>query len=78
MSSKERKAIKKLTKRVKKLDGRIDRMSIEIRTFQDSMRNTFAEQFVAKPNFSQEEMDTAEDMAETAEEIADIREKMET
>ena len=87
MASKESKAIKQVKKQIKKLNTRINDMSGEIKALQDIANNTVTEQLagelqegaaqVAVPvsKFSQEEVESADEMTEFAEEIADMKEK---
>lgn len=87
MTSKESKVIKKLTKRVKKLEARVDGLSREIQAMRESENVAVGEKptaeagkeptlsLVQSSKFTQEEVALAEDLAEDAEEVADIEEK---
>lgn len=86
MASKEQKAIKKLKKQLKKLKTRVKKMHMEIADLQAVTDNSSAQleddlhtqQQLADredPKFSAAEVETANELTDDAEEIADILEK---
>jgi TolA-binding protein len=87
MAAKKSKAIKQIRKQVKKLNARIDDMSREIKSLQDTADTTVTDQLAAElqeesaqgawpnPRFSEDEVEMAEEMTEDAEEVEDILEK---
>ena len=87
MAAKKSKAIKQLEKQIKKLNARIDDMSREIKGLQDAVNTTVITQTAAeseeeftqetwpKPRFTEDEVESAEEMTENAEEAEDILEK---
>lgn len=87
MSAKQRKTIKQLKKRVKKINARLDEMSSEIKALQDAADGSATEQSGLESSedsaggdwqrsrFGENEVEMADEMTEDAEEIDDINEK---
>lgn len=87
MASKQNKAIKQLKKQVKKLRARIDDISRHIEGLHGAADTIVTEKMAAElqeeflqevgpgSKFSQEEAETADELTEDAEEVADIKEK---
>lgn len=87
MAARESKSIKQLKKQVKRFNARIDDMERNIKALQDAAGGVVTTQLTAaleeesaqdagpRSNFSQEDVENADEMTEVAEEIADIKEK---
>lgn len=76
VGTKKSKAIKKLKKQLKKLKARIEEMDREIEGLQRAIDSKGSEQENwPSPKFSEEELETADEITEEAEEIADILDK---
>ena len=87
MSAKQRKTIKQLKKRVKKINARLDEMSSEIKALQDPADGSATEESGLESSegsaggdwqgsrFGENEVEMADEMTEDAEEIDDITDK---
>ena len=72
MASKERKAIKRLKKQLRRLAKRVDEIDEALTGREDGARYDVVR---ATPAFSEQDVENADELGEEAEEIADLLEK---